>query len=96
MSEDSIYYSKEFPDDSAELVSLKKGTRFYLYKYSDYYFLDDEELTSRDYYLVNDDGYMINANIYYDNSGNVDSDCMFVLGNEVEDEDLYLKDFKPE
>ncbi len=96
LSEDSIYYSKEFPDDSAELVSLKKGTRFYLYKYSDYYFLDDEELTSRDYYLVNDDGYMINANIYYDNSGNVDSDCKFVLGNEVEDEDLYLKDFKPE
>nr|MCR5195807.1 hypothetical protein [Pseudobutyrivibrio sp.] len=71
-------------------------TRFYLYKYSDYYFLDDEELTSRDYYLVNDDGYMINANIYYDNSGNVDPDCKLVLSNEEEDKDLYLKDFKPE
>ena len=69
LSKESIYHSEDFSDNEVEQVLFKKGTKFYLYKYYDdfYSFKDSIRFSgNRNYYLVNDDGYMIEIQVDYD------------------------------
>ncbi len=69
LSEKYIWCSEDYPegDGKAEMVSFKEGAKFYLYKYRYEYYKDTIDLVH--YYLVNDDGYMIEIQVDYDDGG---------------------------
>ncbi len=90
LTKDYIYYSEDYPDDD-ELVSFKKGTKFYLYKCRDVYGFG--ELYWKDYYIVSDDGYMIDLHLDIDDNGNLNLDNSVISEG---DDNLFLADFKIE